>query len=456
MSFSDVIIKKVRSSFNLTPRSFHLQGFTLKSILLECLMVSIPDDSPKLRIGQFKDEKVENRAVLIVSFCAFWILFLPKAGVRVNGLPLFVSSFCLLLLVVFLALRKKALVNRSQVSTYVIFSACWYFLVIFRNSDFQISLGNKFAALSWFFLSPIFWILASNFRLRTRTFNINWIYLAFSLLSIYSIAQVFFGLEFLQFPGLTIALGDSYEGKNLRIYEGSHVVAVKSPSTYQSGNLFGQSAAIILIWIIELNSRKKYGSGKLRLFMIFSMAFALLLSFSRTALLALLLGCLVSFTLSQSRRRGFLGLVVILMTFLAIFNPLIANRFSFANMTSDAGRTGVWSEAFDTYVLSDWLFGRVGPSPRNDVIMEGAVGLISQVGICGLLFIVFCWKKSGLTKWPGLTATFWFCVAVDSTYYFAPFMWIPGLVLIYGSNLSLPDSAKMEFKPDNVRLRKRT
>lgn len=417
-------------------------------------MSRIPDNSLKLGIAQHRDEKFEKRAILIVSFCAFWILFLPKAGVRVNGLPILVSSFCVTWLIVFLALRKKVLDNRSPVAAYVIFSASWYFLVIFRNSDFQISSANKFAALSWFFLSPIFWILASNFRLKTRTFSINWIYLCFSLLSIYSIAQHFFGLEFLQFPGLTIALGDSYESKNLNIFEGSKVVALKSPSTYQSGNLFGQSAAIILIWIIQLNSGKKYGSRNLRLFMIFSVSFALLLSFSRTALLALLLGWLVYFTLSRSRGRGFLGLVVIFMAVLAIINPLIANRFSLANLTSDTGRTGVWTKAFETYSLPDWLFGRVGPIPRYDVIMEGAVGLVSQVGIFGLLFILICWRKSGLTKWPGLTATFWFCVAIDSTYYFAPFMWIPALVLIYGSNLSSPDSSKIEFKPDSVTLQK--
>jgi len=402
------------------------------------------------RSGQNDD----NKAVWIVSFCSFWILLFPKAGVKTGELPFLVSSFCALLLVAFLVIRKKKSEEHARVSGYVFFATWWYFLIIFRNSDFQFSSANKFAALSWFLLSPIFWILANKFRLSARTLNINWIYLCFSILSIYAISQYFFGLEFFQIPGLTIASGDSYLVKNLSIFEYKNVVAVKSPSTYQGGNLFGQTATIVLVWVLEVNSKKNYGSKALRLFMILSISAALLLSLSRTALVALAFGWLVYFSRSRSNGKGFLGIVVLFIVFAAYLEPVIFNRFSLTNLTSDAGRTDIWRQAFETYTPLDWLLGRVGPIPRRNVIMEGVFGLLSQVGLIGLIYLILCWKRAGLTKWPGVTAVFCFCVAIDSTYYYPPFMWIPALLLIYGNNIA--DSAKAKESPSKPNAFRKT
>jgi hypothetical protein len=407
-------------------------------------VVRIPDSHSIRRLRHKKSQYRDKPAILVITFCTFWILFLPKAGVRVNGLPYLVSSFCFFVLVVFLILRRQSMGKQKHIFSYVLFATSWYGLIIFRNSDFQINTQNKVAALSWFLLSPVFWILASSFKLRAGSLNINVIYMYFLILSIFAISQHFFGLQFLQVPGLTIALGDSYESKNLSIFEGKNVVALKSPSTYQSGNLFGQVSAIVLVWIIELTSKKNYGSRKLRILMTAIISSALLLSFSRTAFLALVFGWLVYFSTSRSKSKGSLAVAPAFLLVFAFLEPITSNRFSFSNLTNDIGRTAVWLNALETYSVPDWLFGRVGPMPRNDIIMEGVIGILSQVGIIGLVLILYCWKKAGLMQWPGFTTAFWFCVSVDSTYYFAPFMWIPAILLIFGRNIAISKFARTE------------
>jgi len=405
--------------------------------MLQCVVERIPDGQSIRGSSHKKSQYRDKPAVLIITFCTFWILFFPKAGVRVNGLPYLVSTFCVVVLVVFLILRRHGAGKQTHIFSYFLFATSWYCLIIFRNSDFQISTANKIAALFWFLLSPIFWILASSFRLRAGSLNINVIYIYLSILSIFAISQHFFGLQFLQVPGLTIALGDSYESKNLNIFEGKNVVALKSPSTYQSGNLFGQVSAIILVWILELTSKKNYGSRRLRLPMTAIVSSALLLSFSRTALLALVFGWLVYFSTSRSKSKGSLAIVAAFLSVFAFLEPIASSRFSFANLSNDLGRTAIWLKALETYSVPDWLFGRVGPIPRSDIIMEGMFGILSQVGVIGLVLILYCWKKAGLTQWPGFTAAFWFCLSIDSTYYFAPFMWIPAILLIFGNNIPI-------------------
>jgi hypothetical protein len=230
--------------------------------------------------------------------------------------------------------------------------------------------------------------------------------------------------------GLTIAYGDSYSRKNLALVFADNSQSTKIPSTFQGGNIWGQSFALVLVWVIHFKIWRQVNSKVLRVLSVFSPAVGVYLSFSRTALIAAFFGILLSFLANLNVRRFFLMPVITLSFIIFFLITQTSNRYTFESLTNSAGRSNQWQNGFQSLSIFDWLLGSPQRFDGVSVQMEGLLGLLAQVGLVGFAFLVWLWIKIFPLKFNVIGLTLLFCVFVDSTYVSPPLLEIPILLLI--------------------------
>ena len=380
--------------------------------------------------GSINEDKFPKNTQKFVFFCLVFIVLFPKAGVRSGEIPLYLSTFLFFTLTAILVLSRKQKNYEILLVVNIVYLAGWLGITYVRNDIFLLSNASRTAAISWFLVSPIFWMAASNYRSILLSPKIIDIF--FIILTIYALCQYFFGLDFLRINGLTIAYGDSYATKNLAIFQNTTVVGLKAPSTYQSGNLFGQIAALFFVWGISTQRFKTYKSKASKILIPLTYLVAITISLSRTALLAVLLGIFVHVVSSKGKSiLRYLFVIIIFMYFVSSIS-LLGQRFSLDNLFDSSGRTESWSIALSSFTVGDWFFGRssTGLGSTKLLYLEGLFGMIAQIGIVGLCLLFFAWTKSGLLKWKAFSATFGFCLMIDSTFINPTFMWIPGVCIL--------------------------
>ena len=174
----------------------------------------------------FQGKKFPRNTRRFVLFSLFFIVLFPKAGIRSGGIPIYLSTFLFFTLTFILLLSKNKKTFNSFLMVYVIYLVSWLAIVIQQNDIFLLSNPAKAAAISWFLVSPIFWIAASSHRDLLISPKI--IDFFFVILTIYAVFQFFFGLDFFRINGLTIAYGDSYATKNLAIFQNKTVIGIRS------------------------------------------------------------------------------------------------------------------------------------------------------------------------------------------------------------------------------------
>lgn len=334
---------------------------------------------------------------LVVLFLAVWrapyrtalvLAFLtaafPKAGIKLGDFPFPIFLFGLVLAVAILpsCARSVHRHTRATMVTLVVLGVWVVFRVVVFSSS--AGLGGVFAYVAWAMI-PVTLLYAAT---RVELPDLKWrsaIEGGFMVAAVFGLTQKVFGIEQTMIPGLTIAWGDSYEAKHNAIFGGTGADFSKIMSTYQSGNIFGVTAAVFLIVAVMRLSGRVGEAHDWALFL--AAAGSVTLSGSRTALIASAVGIGVVLL-----RRGSLGrkagaLVGIGVVYVGVLQwaPGLAERYSFDQLiaTGGAGRADIWRLALAQTGLSDWLFGADEYLP-----VEGGVGMILTHGLVGVLLLV--------------------------------------------------------------------
>ncbi len=354
-------------------------------------------------------------------------LLFPKAGFNYGGVPITFNIFCVLLIIIIYIFR---FFQQIQVVSFVAISLLvpWFFLISVRSNSLIESRTLKFGSIYWFLIVPLFWIAVENLSKNNRSVPIKLILNCNVLATLYGLGQYLFGLRFLSVPGLTLAWGDSYERKNLSLFDTTNVVGSKIPSTFQGGNIWGQCSAIILVWVIVFRLWDVYVNKLMKISTVIMPSIGVGLSFSRTALFAAAATVFIFLIRNHDLRWRFIVGVFVTYTSLMIVSPANLDRFSFSSFTNSAGRTNQWQQGFENFSIPDWLFGRSNILPGSTINMEGLLGLFGQVGVVGFLILATLAIRlfSGELKWLGFCI--FICLFLDSTYITPPLLLVPGVL----------------------------
>ena len=361
-------------------------------------------------------------------------LLFPKAGINTNGIPITVN---LVIIVIVIAASIFRFFQQISLASLVIISILipWFFLASARSTTLVESRTLKFGAIYWFVIVPFFWIAIENLAKNNQKVSPKLVIHCSLAATFFGLGQYLYGLKFLNVPGLTIALGDFYERKNLNLFTDGSALGTKIPSTFQGGNIWGQCTALILVWIITFQVWNVYENKIMRIAVVLAPLTGVLLSFSRAALVAASVTIFI-YILSNSKigLRLVAGALISVLV-LVIFQPINLDRYSLNSLTDSAGRTIQWQIGFENYSLLDWLIGRSTVIPGTAYHMEGLLGLFGQVGIFGFLLLIFIWIQyfGGQFKWLGLCM--FICLFLDSTYVSPPLLLIPAVLKLASSDL---------------------
>jgi hypothetical protein len=379
------------------------------------------------KVPMTKSKNTRNKTLL--SAVVIFTLLFPKAGLNYGGVPLTMN---LLLVAIVIIGYSLSFFHKIRLYSFVIVSLMipWYFLVSVRSNSLIESKTLRFGSIYWFLIAPIFWIVVEILVRNNRYISQKLVVNCSLLAALFGLGQYFFGLNFLKISGLTIAWGDSYDRKNLSLFESATEVGSKIPSTFQGGNIWGQCSSLILIWVIVFQIWNVYQSKIMKIVTLVAPIVGVALSLSRTALVASTLTVLL-FAIGNSKysARIFSGIFVI-MTLSVFFLPTIFDRYSVSSLSNSAGRAEQWKTGLDNYSILDWLFGRSSMSPGSAFHMEGLLGLFGQVGIIGFLMMVILWFKIYPKEFKWLGICLLICLILDSTYISPPLLLIPAILML--------------------------
>jgi hypothetical protein len=364
-----------------------------------------------------------------LSLVAISTLLTPKAGLNWHGIPLTIN---LMIVTIFLFLSLIRHFERITQNNLRLLSLLlpWTLLCFFRSSPLIESRTLRFGLIYWCFIAPIFWVTVD--ALNKSGISIDpkiAVYCSFGA-TLFGLGQFIWGLNFLKVTGLTIAWGDSYERKNLSIFNANDAIGTKIPSTFQGGNIWGQCASLILIWVVVFRVWRIFNSRILQIATVISPSIAVFLSFSRTAIAASVVSLAIYFLRAKKRIFGFVLFLTFVYIIVSTTSQYSLGRYSLNSFTNSAGRTMQWANGFANYSIIDWLFGRSGTSASSFIDMEGILGLFSQVGIVGFFLLLSVWMNifKGNFKWIGVAILI--CLILDSTYVSPPLLLIPSLLVV--------------------------
>lgn len=378
--------------------------------------------------------KLHYGEAFLLSCLVLSTLLFPKAGINANGVPL---TFNLLIVLMIILIYFFCFLQQINLSTWVIISLFvpWFFLVNVRSNSIIESRTLKFGTIYWFLIVPFFWITIEILLRNNRKVPVKMVLYCSFAATFIGLGQYLYGLNFLKVPGLTIAWGDTYQRKNLTLFDSGISIGTKIPSTFQGGNIWGQCSALILVWIIVFQVWKVYEKRLMKFVVLAAPIIAILLSYSRGAIVAASVTILL-FIISNSKinLRHIMG-TLISMLVLLVLQPISLERYSPKSFFNSAGRANQWLAGFDNYSLPDWLIGRSTVTPGAAYHMEGLLGLFGQVGIYGFLLLTLIWVKSFGDQFRWLGLCIFICLLLDSTYISPPLLLIPAVLKLASSDL---------------------
>lgn len=169
---------------------------------------------------------------MLMYIYEFLTMTIPRAGFMHNDLPINTSTFLLPIILLININKVLSFIKKWDFSVlYAIFAffLCFVMTLNWQKNPFFFTAGLVMLA------SP-FAIVIGYYSDPKRFFKI--LILALILTSGFSIIQYIFGIEKTMIEGITIALGETYEGKPIGILSEIDS-AIKMPSTYQNGNGVG-------------------------------------------------------------------------------------------------------------------------------------------------------------------------------------------------------------------------
>lgn len=409
----------------------------------------------------------------IFTIFLFVTFAFPKAGMLIYGIPVTISTilYALSLLILIPCILYYVQQNIAIVKYYIV-----YCIFVLLNTVLHIGrLPLKyylFAVVVAF--SPLAYLIGRNIKYELC---MKVLCLAGIITGLYSVAQWLFGITQTTIPGITLALGDSWEDKPIGYGFTTLHEATKMPSTAQNGNniaiLCVLAIGTLLTWIP--NTKKWFYAKWCSLGLFFT---ALILSGARSSVYPFF--CLLPLGVygcwKQYHKRGKKEWIAIILTlavtalFILILmqipqlTPLVNQETAIdyidgpSRLTEDigtaSGRFNIWNGMIQTlkdeYSFLDWtrlIF--IGASGEN--MMMGGEGLplfISMFGaLSAVLFmgmfipILMLFKQTPTFIWA--TLSFAGALAVDSGYNYPPILiWFFVLAGVMMANYKEKDNIK--------------
>jgi hypothetical protein len=354
---------------------------------------------------------------------------IPKAGFLVNGLPLPLMMFVLLLAA--LMLRAYAAPSGTHGRRLAVAALAWLgFRLVATHLDGG-SAADVLALAGWFGLPLLMLVVGPDLGAVRGDEGRRWVRRLETGVLVacgFSLVQQVWGIGTTTIPGVTRAVGADYSAKPLEFEGGS-----KIPSTYQNGNVLGVITAFFFLVAAE---RVLGGRGTRRDGLIMALtAVASVLSGSRTVVIGLALGLVVLIFRSGLNRRTIAVCMLVAAALVTVLqlSPALSARLAGtrASDPSLAVRTVVWEDILQNTSISELLVG--GPvwaqHRLEPGLAEGVVGAVQQVGVVGMALFVgvllSATNAPSVRRWRLLLIPVAVSFAVDSAYLVFPTMFIP-------------------------------
>ena len=199
--------------------------------------------------------KKNKFAFTLLLITIFWNIWFPKAGIKLNGIPITVGNvfFAITFFVWIINKIKIGKIKSYKISAILIFEILY---CILKYTIIYARIGTIIPSLTFIIpliIYPIMFFVAVDMIDSKEKIDkiLKIIIYGFFFLCFYAILQYIIGIDKCDIPGLTVNLSDYKEMGTLWFMKkanGTDQANAKIVSTYQNGNLFG----INLIFIYPL------------------------------------------------------------------------------------------------------------------------------------------------------------------------------------------------------------
>lgn len=344
---------------------------------------------------------------LILEFTTFFNVWIPKAGIKINELPITLGNVSLaLLLIIWITKKiKNGRFSLNRTGLIIIFSI---FIVLLKCIVIMASNSDIFSYIAYVItltVYPLIYLISCELldTDEKKEKIIKIMFYGFIFVCLYSILQFVFGIEKCCIPGITVNLTDYKEmGQYWYLMKNNGIgeEEAKIVSTYQNGNLFGIN--LLIIYPIIYGYLKQKNKKKLLVFTLLLFFLTVALTLSRACWLGLILFVFFGIILKKSTsKRNFF--YKILFAFLTIFSivlifeyvPMVANRFFNTKMSdwiSMSGRTegliSILNSVRNSNKILPWLIGPNGLIQYSGIAYEILpLSLFVQIGIIGVVVV---------------------------------------------------------------------
>lgn len=226
----------------------------------------------------YKKPKLPAFVAVILYLTVFFYLTFPKAGIKIEGIPVTVSDLLFMLLMLFCLTKItywRETFNQFKVVIALLISSLFYILLKLGYSYWHYDLLRVGTIVPLLIYPAILLILL----LFYCHYDIQWKKLlllpvaAFVILSFYALLQYFLGVENVMVPGLTYNWTDAQNPQILMTKKNFYGYYTKIFSTYQNGNIFGVNLLLIFPLVFELLYRRRKILGYIALAFFITVAF---------------------------------------------------------------------------------------------------------------------------------------------------------------------------------------
>ena len=258
----------------------------------------------------------------ILYFIIFFYLTFPKAGIKIEGIPIALHDILFLFLILFSLTRMADwsatfLQNKRVIILMMIFAI--YASLKLGYSFWHAGLLDVGIIIPLLVYPVIFLLLL----LFDQVYEMPWDTLllipiaAFFILCVYALMQFFMGIENVMVPGLTYNWTDAQDPNILSTKHNIYGPYTKIFSTYQNGNIFGVNLLLIFPLVFELLYERRKSLGYLAMVVFITVAF---LTASRAVWAGVFLYVLIRFFLfKQGWKRVLVILPLLFMSSLLLF-----------------------------------------------------------------------------------------------------------------------------------------
>ena len=391
----------------------------------------------------------KNRWVFI--FC-FFLLFFPKGGFKIKGIPITWGYILLGLFSIYWCIKKSKKIHRPHLYAYILTIPFQLTLIIsLFFLEYSCSLGQLTACIiNIIFLPFICFIVLSDYIYKMDLdYFLTILKKGIFFIAIYGIFLFFYKFitgKFIEIPFLTMNFSDIGTLENKHINRG---FLFKLISTYNNGNIYG----ICLLMLLPLYQFLEHKNSR-KIIVIIS----LILTLSRIVWTGLLFIEFFYFIISKKNKKElYKEFIPIFISFLSfgiffiIFFPQVSSLFKIEKLLNLGGRINNYNLESLIYLLPNKGFRGISEMTYNSTFKNfGVIGLLLFiVGLLSSMIIYFLQRNKIKNKYSRYIIlgilTYLLCAIIEGAFIFIPtifFFWFLSSLLLRISYKTQPTIIK--------------